>query len=88
MGLDTGTKRSVSVSLRSKDDLEYALRLLKRKLKRDGFYVEMRKREFLCRVKEKRVLSKTLRNQKSKEKKKKKYRWRRANLIQRVFYSI
>ena len=46
MGLDNGTKRSVSVSLKNKDDLEYALRLLKRKLKRDGFYVEMRKREF------------------------------------------
>ena len=46
MGLETGTKRCVSVSLRNKDDLEYALRLLKRKLKRDGFYVEMRKREF------------------------------------------
>ena len=46
MGLDNGTKRSVSVSLKNKDDLEYALRLLKRKLIRDGFYVEMRKREF------------------------------------------
>ena len=46
MGLDNGTKRSVSVSLKNRDDLEYALRLLKRKLKRDGFYVEMRKREF------------------------------------------
>ena len=46
MELDNGTKRSVSVSLKNKDDLEYALRLLKRKLKRDGFYVEMRKREF------------------------------------------
>lgn len=46
MGLDNGTKRSVSVSLKNKDDLEYALKLLKRKLKRDGFYVEMRKREF------------------------------------------
>ena len=46
MGLDNGTKRSVSVSLKNKDDLEYALRVLKRKLKRDGFYVEMRKREF------------------------------------------
>ena len=46
MGLDNGTKRSVSISLKNKDDLEYALRLLKRKLKRDGFYVEMRKREF------------------------------------------
>jgi len=44
--LDNGTKRSVSVSLKNKDGLEYALRLLKRKLKRDGFYVEMRKREF------------------------------------------
>ena len=46
MGMETGTKRCVSVSLKNKDDLEYALRLLKRKLKRDGFYVEMRKREF------------------------------------------
>ena len=46
MGLDNGTKRSVSVSLQNNDDLEYALKLLKRKLKRDGFYVEMRKREF------------------------------------------
>ena len=46
MGLKIGTKRSVSLSLKNKDDLEYALRLLKRKLKRDGFYVEMRKREF------------------------------------------
>ena len=46
MRLDNGTKRSVSVSLKNKDDLEYALKLLKRKLKRDGFYVEMRKREF------------------------------------------
>ena len=46
MGLDNGTKRSVSVSLKNKDVLVYALRLLKRKLKRDGFYVEMRKREF------------------------------------------
>ena len=46
MGMETGTKRCVSVLLKDKDDLEYALRLLKRKLKRDGFYVEMRKREF------------------------------------------
>jgi len=44
--METGTKRCVSVLLKDKDDLEYALRLLKRKLKRDGFYVEMRKREF------------------------------------------
>ena len=46
MGMETGTKRCVSVSFKNKYDLEYALRLLKRKLKRDGFYVEMRKREF------------------------------------------
>ena len=52
MGLDNGTKRSVSVSLKNKDDLEYALRLLKRKLKRDGFYVEMRKRGFFKKASE------------------------------------
>ena len=34
-----GTKRCVSVELRSPDDLEHALRLLKRKLKREGFFL-------------------------------------------------
>ena len=41
-----GTKRCVSVELRSPDDLEHALRLLKRKLKKENFYVELRKKEF------------------------------------------
>ena len=41
-----GCKRCVSVELRNPDDLEHALRSLKRKLKREGFFVEMRKREY------------------------------------------
>ena len=40
------SKRCVSVELRNQDDLEHALRLLKRKLKREGFFLEMRKREY------------------------------------------
>tara|TARA_Y100000401_G_C8155089_1_gene141471 strand:+ start:130 stop:303 length:174 start_codon:yes stop_codon:yes gene_type:complete len=32
--------------LRDQKDLEHALRLLKRKLKRENFYVELRRREF------------------------------------------
>lgn len=41
-----GNKRCVSVVLRDQKDLEHALRLLKRKLKRENFYVELRRREF------------------------------------------
>ena len=41
-----GSKRCVSVELRNPDDLEHALRLLKRKLKREGFFLELRKREY------------------------------------------
>ena len=39
-------KRCVSVEVRGPDQLEYALKLLKRKLKKENFYVELRKREF------------------------------------------
>ena len=46
MGLSSGCKRCVSVEVKGPDDLEKALRLLKRKLKREGFFVELRKREF------------------------------------------
>ena len=46
MSKKKGCKRCVSVDVKGPDDLEKAMRLLKRKLKRDGFYVEMRKREF------------------------------------------
>ena len=42
----TGCKRCVGVTVKGPDDLEKALRLLKRKLKREGFFVELRKREF------------------------------------------
>ena len=41
-----GSKRCVSVEVKEPQDLEKALRLLKRKLKREGFFVELRKREF------------------------------------------
>ena len=41
-----GCKRCVSVTVKGPDDLEKALRLLKRKLKREGFFLELRKREF------------------------------------------
>ena len=46
MRKNSGTKRCVSVVLRDQKDLEHALRLLKRKLKRENFYVELRRREF------------------------------------------
>ena len=46
MPINNGTKRCVSVVLRDQKDLEHALRLLKRKLKRENFYVELRRREF------------------------------------------
>ena len=61
---EAGNKRCVSVELRNKDDLEHALRLLKRKLKREGFFVEMRKREYFRKPSEikksKRRRSKTI----------------------------
>ena len=46
MALNDGTRRAVSVELKSQDDLEMCLRLLKRKLKREGFFLELRRREY------------------------------------------
>lgn len=43
--MQTGTKRSVSVDIRN-GDIEGALRLLKRKLKKDNFFRELQSREF------------------------------------------
>ena len=42
----TGCKRCVGVTVKGPDDLEKALRLLKRKLKREGFFLELRRREY------------------------------------------
>lgn len=42
---DYGRKRSVGVIVRN-NDVEPALRLLKRKLKKDGFFKELQSREF------------------------------------------
>ena len=39
-------KRCVSVEVRSPDQLEYALKLIKRKLKKENLYVELRRKEF------------------------------------------
>tara|TARA_B100000029_G_C16771386_1_gene665688 strand:+ start:58 stop:285 length:228 start_codon:yes stop_codon:yes gene_type:complete len=52
-------KRKVSVSLRDGNDgasLERALRELKRKLKKDGFYKELRRREYFVSPSEERKL--------------------------------
>ena len=46
MSLAAGLKRCVSVEVKGPDDLEKALRLLKRKLKREGFFLELRRREY------------------------------------------
>jgi ribosomal protein S21 len=56
-----GTKRRVSVTLRDGKDsgsLERALRELKRKLKKDGFYKEIRRREYFISPSEERKLKK------------------------------
>ena len=42
----SGCKGVVSVEVKDPDSLEYALKLLKRKLKKENFYVELRKKEF------------------------------------------
>ena len=39
-------KRCVSVEVRGPDQLEYALKLLKRELKKENLYVELRRKEF------------------------------------------
>jgi len=41
-----GCKRCVGVEVKGPDDLEKSLRLLKRKLKREGFFLELRRREY------------------------------------------
>lgn len=43
--VDYGRKRSIGVRVRN-NDIEAALRLLKRKLKKDDFFKEMKAREF------------------------------------------
>lgn len=49
--------RSVSVNVRN-GDIEGALRLLKRKLKKDNFYVELKKKEFYLKPSVERKLKK------------------------------
>ena len=46
MSKKLGCKRVVSVEVRKPEDLETALRLLKRKLKREGVFLELRNREY------------------------------------------
>jgi len=57
---NSGTKRSVSVIPRdnSSQSLERALRDLKRKLKKDDFYKEMRRREYFISPSELKKLKK------------------------------
>lgn len=43
--MQTGTRRCVSVDIRN-GDIEGALRLLKRKLKKDNFFRELQAREY------------------------------------------
>ena len=44
--ISNGCKRVVSVEVKSPNQLEYALKILKRKLKKENFYIELRKKEF------------------------------------------
>ena len=44
--ISNGCKRVVSVEVKNPNQLEYALKILKRKLKKENFYVELRKKEF------------------------------------------
>ena len=58
-------KRKVSVTLRDGKDgasLERALRDLKRKLKKDGFYKELRRREYFISPSEEKSLRKDVEN--------------------------
>ena len=61
---NSGTKRSVSVIPRdnSSQSLERALRELKRKLKKDDFYKEMRRREYFISPSELKKLKKRRKN--------------------------
>ena len=61
MARNKGTKRQVSVVLRDMNDsgsMERALRELKRKLKKDGFYKELRRREYFISPSENKKLKK------------------------------
>ena len=61
MARNMGTKRQVSVVLRDMSDsgsMERALRELKRKLKKDGFYKELRRREYFISPSENKKLKK------------------------------
>ena len=61
MARNKGTKRQVSVVLRDMSDsgsMESALRELKRKLKKDGFYKELRRREYFISPSENKKLKK------------------------------
>jgi len=58
---DKSNRRKVSVVLRDGKDagsLERALRELKRKLKKDGFYKELRRREYFISPSEEKKLKK------------------------------
>ena len=59
-----GCKRCVSVEVKGPEHLEYALKLLKRKLKKENFYVKLRSKEFY---------------QKPSEIKRARKRWRKAS---------
>jgi ribosomal protein S21 len=52
-----GTKRSVTVEVRN-GDIEYSLRLLKRKLKKDNFFRELQKREYFVKPSELKKMKK------------------------------
>ena len=61
MARNKGTKRQVSVVLRDMSDsgsMERDLRELKRKLKKDGFYKELRRREYFISPSENKKLKK------------------------------
>jgi ribosomal protein S21 len=58
---EKGNRRKVSVVLRDGKDagsLERSLRELKRKLKKDGFYKELRRREYFISPSEEKKLKK------------------------------
>ena len=57
-----GCKRCVSVEVKSPDQLEYALKLLKRKLKKENFYVKLRSKEFYQKPSEIKRANKRRRN--------------------------
>lgn len=54
----TGTKRSVGVLVKgdNAESLERALKILKRKLKKDNFFRELREREYYMKPSEKKKM--------------------------------